>query len=504
MQTSFKIIYTSDTHGRITSYDFVSQKEGPFGLPRLASYLKDSKEFYLLLDNGDFLQGSPLLDYARKNKRENPVAKMFNALEYPYVTVGNHDFNFGLDVLSDFKKEFQGDIVCANIYKDGHPYVKPFVIHEMEEKKIAIIGVTTEYIPFWERKENITGLEFRDVVGTVKNIIHQHHLKETCDLIVVLYHGGFEKDMKTGEPFGRYTVENKGYELFQIEDVDLLLTGHQHVSQIHKKNGRVAIQTSHNAFEIGVVEVTFEKDTPILSPQLIKLAEFPVDNEKEMLLNSLISETNDYLSQHVGTLKTAMIIESPLSARVKKHPLFQLINQIQLEYTKADISCASLPNDTIGLAKEVTLRDIFLSFPFENDLVVLKITGKQLLEALEQNATYFSMENNEIVINKKFIFPKVEHYNYDVYDGVSYSMDISKPQGQRIHDVTIKNKPLVLHQSYTLALNSYRATGAGGFDMFREATIVHTYPISYVELVSEYIQSHPNLSLALEHNFDIH
>ncbi len=500
---TLKIIYTSDTHGRLTSYDFVSQTSGPFGLTRLSSYLKALEEPYLLLDNGDFLQGSPLLDYARKEKEINPVATMFNAIKYPYVTVGNHDFNFGLHVLNDFEDQFQGKIICANIYKDNKPYFTPYVIHEVAGKNIAVIGVTTEYIPFWERKENIEGLEFRDVVKTVKEIITEHKLKERSDLIVVLYHGGFEKDMKTGEPFGRLTVENKGYELFQIKEVDLLLTGHQHISQIHEKEGRMAIQTSHNGFEAGVIDVTFDNGRPMLKAQLLKLVNYPVDHDKEMLLDPLIEKTNQYLSQPVGMMSTDMTITSPLSARITKHPLFQLINEVQRAYTNAEISCSSLPNDTRGLPKEVTLRDIFLSFPFENDLVVLEVTGEQLIRALEQNATYFTIQDDEVVINPKFLFPKVEHYNYDVYDGIEYIIHVDQPIGKKISGVRVNGKPIVIDKVYTLALNSYRATGAGGFDVFQEAKIVHTYPVSYVDMISNYIQNHDMLTVNVLHNFRI-
>lgn len=364
--------------------------------------------------------------------------------------------------------------------------------------------MTTEYIPFWERKENIEGLEFRDVVQTVKDIIHHENLKDKSDMIMVLYHGGFENDMNTGEPFGRFTVENKGYALFQIEEIDLLLTGHQHVSQIHEKNGRIAIQTSHNAYEAGVIDVSFVNHKPVLKAELRKLAQFSVDTSKESLLHSLIKKTNEYLSQKVGTISTDMTIASPIAARTKKHPLFQLINDVQRAYTHAQISCSSLPNDTPGLAKDVTLRDIFLSFPFENDLVVMEITGKQLIQALEQNASYFSIKDDEIIINPKFLFPKVEHYNYDVYDGIEYMMTIGNPLGKRVHDVKMNGVSIKEDDVLTLSLNSYRATGAGGFDMFREAKVIHTYPVSYVDLISHYIKDHPNLRVDIIENFTIH
>jgi 2',3'-cyclic-nucleotide 2'-phosphodiesterase / 3'-nucleotidase len=508
MTIDFKIIYTSDTHGRITAYDFMSKSYGLFGLSRLSTYLKGLEEPYLLLDNGDFLQGSPLLDVTRKEKISQPVAKVFNQMGYQYVTVGNHDFNFGLEYLNQFQSSFSGEILCANLYHHEKPYFKTHVIHEIQGVRVALIGLVTEYIPIWERKENIPGLEFRDVVEVTKDLIQTHQLKNKADLIVVMYHGGYEKNPSTDEAYGQKTVENKGYQLFDIPEVDLLLTGHQHIPQIHTRDKKITTQTSHNASDAGIFHIKMQKSNQgneliDVKAELIKLSNYPVDLTLESVVKQEIHKTERYLSHTIGTLLTDMTIHSPLSARISKHPLFQLINQIQMEYTGAMISCASLPNDTHGLPKSVTLNDIFVSFPFENDLVVLEVTGKHLLEALEQNAKYFELSNDKIVISPKFLHPKVEHYNYDVYDGISYEFHIGNPIGYRVKNVMFKNHPIEMNQVYTLVLNSYRSTGSGGFDMFKDRKILKQYPVSYVELISTYITSFPDLRLNLINNVKI-
>lgn len=503
-----KIVYTSDTHGRLTSYDFIQKTYGPFGLSRLSSYLNMIDEPYLLLDNGDYLQGSPMLDYARKNKQDHPVASMFNHLKYPYITVGNHDFNFGLDHLLSFKDAFNGEILCANIKLQNQYLFKPYVIHDIDDIKLAIIGLTTEYIPFWERKENIKGLTFLDVVKETKDIIKTHQLKEKADVIILLYHGGFERDLKTHAWFKNPTVENKGYQLFQIPEVDLLLTGHQHVPQIHQDGLKVAIQTKHNAQDIGVIDLSFEKEHGAytlkhVKPNLISLKDYEVDLKTEAVIKDLIDQTNNYLSQKIGIITSDLTIKDPLSARSKKHPLFQLINEIQLSLTGGDISLASLPNDTHGLPHDVSLNDIAVSFPFENDIVLLEVTGDILIQALEQNASYFDLKDGKLIINKAFLIPKVEHYNYDVYDGIEYTMDIKKPIGKRISNVTFKDQPIQMDQTFKLALNSYRATGAGGFDMFQKGKIIKSFTVSYFDLISDYIEKHPNLKINLVENFKI-
>jgi 2',3'-cyclic-nucleotide 2'-phosphodiesterase/3'-nucleotidase len=280
------------------------------------------------------------------------------------------------------------------------------------------------------------------------------------------------------------------------------------VPQIHQKKNRVTLQTGFNANDFGVIDVSLRQSNSgyqinHIKPEILKLNQFRVDLSHENRLECIKKQTNQYLDQVIGNLKTDMTISSPLDARIKKHPLFQLINEIQLEQTQADISLASLPNSTHGLPKEVRLNDIAVSFPFENDLVVIELSGKDCLAALEQNATYFQLVDQEITVNPKFLHPKVEHYNYDVYDGISYEIHVANPFGQKIKKVQINHQDLDLNQTYKVVMNSYRATGAGGFDMFKHAKVIATYPVSYFELISNYILNHPNLNIEVNHNFTV-
>lgn len=503
-----KIIYTSDTHGRITAYDFLNKNYGNYGLSRLSSYLKSIDSPYLLLDNGDALQGSPLLDYTRKNKLNNPVSKIFNALNYNYITLGNHDFNYGFSYLESFVSSFNNDVLCANIYKNNSSYFKPYAIHEIDGIKIAIIGLTTEFVPIWEKPEHIKNLKFMDVITTTNTLIHDHNIKNKADLIVVLYHGGYNKNLHTNEAYGPATNENKGYELFQNTDIDILLTGHQHVPQIFSRNNRVTLQTSVNASDIGVVTIDYDKpnhkvQVKSVNASIVLLSNYPIDQDIESLISNDVEQTNLYLSQSIGTTAHDMSIKSPLSCRIKKHPIFQLINQVQMKYTNADISLSSLPNETHGFLKKITLTDIAVNFPFENDLVVLEINGEMLKQALEVNANYFSIKDDEIIINPKYTFPKLEHYNYDVYDGINYTLDISKPVGQRVTQLSFNDKPVNPNQLFKLALNSYRALGSGGFDMFKNAKKIVSYPVSYFELIKTFVEEHSNLNIELIDNFKV-
>jgi 2',3'-cyclic-nucleotide 2'-phosphodiesterase / 3'-nucleotidase len=502
MPKTINIVYTSDTHGRVTAYDFLSKSYGPFGISRLSSFLESIDSPCLLLDNGDFMQGSPLLDYTRKNHLPDPVAKTFNALGVQYVNLGNHDFNYGLRKLASFQSAFHGKILCANIHKDGKPAFQTHAIHEIDGIRVAIIGVTTEFTPFWEKPENLDGMRFLDAVETTRKIITEHNLKQTCDLIVVMYHGGFTKSIMTDQDLGTQSIENKGYDLFQIDEIDVLLTGHQHIAQAIERNNRVALQTSHNAKDVGFVQVQFDEcRNKLIHASIVPLVSHEPDHRIESLLESEIKQTNNYLSQSIGVTNNDMSIQSPLDCRIRKHPLFQLVNQIQLVYTGSDISLTSLPNETHGFPHDITLNDIAANFPFENDLVVLEVTGAILKDTLEQNAKYFAKTKGVIHVNPAFLYPKVEHYNYDVYDGIDYIIDVSLPIGKRVISIKYQNEEIKPDAVFTLALNSYRAIGSGGFDGFKQAKRISTYPVSYFDLVKTYLEENPILDIKLINNF---
>jgi 2',3'-cyclic-nucleotide 2'-phosphodiesterase/3'-nucleotidase len=501
MKKTIHIVYTTDTHGRLSSYDFLNNTEGPFGLSRLSSFIKTLNHPFILLDNGDFLQGSPLLDYDRKSHQES-VSKVFDALGYQYVTVGNHDFNFGMDLLNQFRQNFQGKILCSNIMKGDYPLYHPYDIIEVDGIKIALVGLTTEFIPVWEKTSHIDGLNFLNAKATLDDLIENEHLKQKSDALVVLYHGGYETNLKTHEDYPNKTIENRGYALFQ-SDIDVLLTGHQHVPQTHQEGLKVTIQTTHNAYQAGLVTLTFNDHQLIdASVELIELKDYPVDENIEDLLKDLIRKTNRYLDQPVGSLITNLAVKDPLSCRVQKHPLFKLINTIQQSLTQAQISVASLPNETNGFKPEVTLRDIASTFPYENDLVLLEITGKTLRAMVEKNGDYFRVKSNQMVVNPRFLHPKVEHYNYDVYDGIEYDYAVFDDH-TKLTKLTYQSIDIQDTDTFTLVLNSYRATGAGGFPMIKDSKVLRRYPISYFDLVSAYLQENPHLIVDEKANFNV-
>jgi len=505
----FKVIYTSDVHGSLLSSDYPTKKSINKGISRLKTYLLAQKSPYLLLDNGDILQGSPLLDHHRQFyiKEPNPAATALNNLGYNAINLGNHDFNYGKAYLSKYLKEINAEVICANVIdiKKELNFKKNNIFVLNNGIKVGVIAAVTQYIPNFERKENIIDFRFIDAYETIK--LEVKNIRNKVDVVIVLYHGGFEKEIISGKNIGRPTEENQGYKISKIEGIDFLLTGHQHVPQVHNlNNGPIIIQTSANAMDFGEVEIDFYKDKKNIwkiKKARAKLIKLDLNEDKEIIkiLKNQEDKTQKWLDVPVASTVQDMVIKDQLSCRQFKHPLFQFTNIIQTDLTKADISVASLPNTATGFKKNITTRDIQANYIYPNTILKLEVTGKILKQAIEKTAEYFVLENNIVKINKIFLHPKIEHYNYDVYDGVDYVLDITKPISQRLISLKFKGKAVKDKDVFSLAINNYRAVGGGDYEMFKKARVLKEYDISLADLATNYLKKHPKLSIKLINNY---
>ncbi len=499
-----KIIYTSDIHGQISAFDFIRQKPNIPSLSRFSNYLKTVKDSYILIDNGDVLQGSPMLEYAREQHLENPVSTAMNALNYNYFTLGNHDFNYGKDVLDEYIQSNNAQLLCCNITDiQNNPLYKPYEIKEIDGIRLGFIGALTQYIPHWEKPENIKGMQFISAKDAIKKYVDE--IKNQVDAIIVFYHGGYERDLQTGKPIGLNNGENEGSSIFEIPEIDCLLTGHQHHASVFINKMKATIQTSSHASNFGEITMFFHKKTRKLekiAPVLVNNT-FAIDNSFEQKFDDLVFEVNKSLDDIIATINCNMHIDDSFEARKNNHLFFSFINMIQQKVTGTNISAATLPNDAIGLSKNVTKREVSSNFGYVHKLVVLEITGSILKSALEKNAEYFSIDHGEIVVNPSYVEPKLQHYNFDIYDGINYTYKISNPMGQRLVDVTYNNEPIDDDKTYTICLNSYRANGGGDYFMFTEGKVIEEFEISYVEMMIEYIKNHPQLKMVPKNQFKV-
>lgn len=509
------ILATSDMHGYVLPTNFSEkQMDLPFGTAKVATVLKEVKAKadgpIIQIENGDFIQGSPFSYYVRKQEGMGVEAltTVPNHLGYDAGVLGNHEFNYGREYLKEAITSYNYPILAANIVDDegNHVFGQPYTILEKEGVKIAILGVVTQYIPNWEQPATIQGLHFISLVETAKKYVPI--LREKADVVIVSYHGGFERDLTTGEPTELLTGENEGYELLQtVPGIDAFVTGHQHRELATKVNGVPIIQPGYRGAFVG--EITLElaatatgfeviaSDAAILPTEKAK-----ADDEIVSLVQAVSVDVEEWLDQTLGTVDGDMTIVDPNRVRLIEHPYIEFINRVQMEASGASISATALfNNEGRGFNTTITMRDVITNYIYPNTLAVLKLTGRELRAALEKTAEFFVLQNGKIVFNPAYIEPKPQYYNYDMYEGIDYTIDFSKPIGQRIIALTYQGVPVTDEQEVELVTNQYRAVGGGNYEMFGPEKIVREIQIDMTELIAEYLRKHPVIHATTNQNF---
>lgn len=508
------VLSTSDTHGYLYPTDFRKRNQSlNFGLTKVVSEIRaieDKKEGNILkIDNGDFLQGSPLSFYLAKNPDEGSMADIMNEVGYDCGVLGNHEFNYGIEFLERTINRLNYPIVCANILKENGDYLTgtPYVVFEREGVKIAVLGLTTPYIPHWEQPQTVKGLVFKSAVETAKKFVPK--LRDLADIVIVSYHGGFEKDLETGEPTEVLTGENEGYDLLhEVSGIDVLLTGHQHRYIASNDGPAPTTQPGDKGKFLARVDVDYKKSTQTIDKTHAELIEITDQIENQELKEKflpLLEKVETWLDQKLGTVSGDMTIKDPMEVRMHSHPYIEFIQAVQKEATGVDVSGTALFDDYAkGFKETISMRDIVTNYIYPNTLAVLSITGSELKAALERSASYFEYnEEDGVHVSLDFLEPKVAHFNYDIYSGIDYTIDVKQPKGSRITELTYHGKPLLNDQKIEVVMNQYRAVGGGDYDMFGAEKIVKEVTVDMTELISTYLQKNPVIEAIQPTNFTL-
>ena len=433
MEKTFQIYYTSDTHGHVFPVNYASNSPENAGLLNLAAQVeKDGNT--LVLDGGDALQGTPLTQYYLEHRGEwpiHPVAAAFNAMGLDYFTLGNHDFNFGYGALRDYLNTMDGVCLCANVEDlGGELRIRPWVVHTLANGlRMGITGVVTDFVNVWEQPQNLERIRITDAFQAARATCAA--LREQCDVCVCIYHGGFEEELETGRALSD-SGENIACKIARELDFDLLLTGHQHmVVEGVNLSGTYAVQPPANAGQFLHISGKWKGTRSSFRSRLTAVGAIHPAEPYQSLL-PLENTVQDWLDQPIGELDRTIPPEGKLEAALYGSQVAALFNQVQLTETGADFSCTSLGNDPVGLASPVTMRGVTAAYLFANTLVVLEVTEEVLRQTLERCATYFTLVDGQPQIAEEFLLPKVEHYNYDFYAGLSYTFDLRRPVGSRV------------------------------------------------------------------------
>lgn len=520
-----EILVTSDIHGHIYPTDYRTTEEQSLGLAKIASLIQRERRHIpdlLLLDNGDLIQGSPMASYFIKQGASvpHPAIAVLNHLAYDAAVPGNHEFNYGQDVLRRVMADSEFPWLSANIVDAGTgkpAFGRPYIVKQAgpsdDPVKVAVLGITTHYIPHWENPLHLEGWEFRDALETTKAWVSLIRETERPDLLIVSYHGGFERDLVSGEASEKLTGENQGYAICrEAAGIDVLITGHQHRFLAEQLGEVTVIQPGSLGQALGKIVVHLEKRGEQWgicrkSAELLRVDDSVKADEAVLkMLSGLEAETQRWLDQPIGKVEGDMRIPSPFICRMADHPFIEFVNRVQMNAADAEISCAALlSEDSRGFGAIVTMRDVLGNFMYPNTLTVLRLKGRDIRAALEQTAAYFVMDpDGNPAVNPAYMKPKAQHYNYDMWEGIRYELDIARTFGERVVKLTdLSGRPIGEEQEFEVVMNSYRAGGGGDYDMFRGRPVVREIGIDMAELVAEYIREHRTIQAGCNHNWRV-
>ena len=497
------IVATTDIHGRALGWDYVRDAAAPGGLARVATALETLRARYpgilVLVDAGDLLQGNPFAAFfARYDKRQpNPIVDALNVLQYDAVTPGNHDFDFGVDYLRTAVSQATYRYVSANVQDSaGTPLFPQTVLLQRGPVKVGITGFTTPGVMLWDRSQLAGRASVRRIAGAAPAALARLQ-GEGADLKVVLIHSGFGESSYDTTGVG---AENDAAALARINPKpDVVIVGHTHREMRDTViNGVHFVQPKNWAQSLAVVHVSLNKDQGAGSgwrvtnvrADLIPLGNVAEQQRFARRLDAAHEAARLWAATPLGRVGPGF---DARYARVQDTPLLDFINEVQRRGSGAQLSATAAFDVQAGLPEgEIHQREVSGIYPYENTLRAVKISGQQLREFLEHSARYFrTYEPNQPLINDS-----VAGYNFDVVSGVVYNIDLSRPAGQRIRGLAYEGRIVQPTDSFTMALNSYRQVGGGGYSMLARARVVYDKGEDIRELLVDEIRRAHTLQAA--------
>ncbi|HBK29651.1 MAG TPA: bifunctional metallophosphatase/5'-nucleotidase, partial [Parabacteroides sp.] len=482
-EVKIKLIETSDIHGNFYPYNFIEQKEWGGSLARVCTYVKEERKKYgdnlLLIDNGDILQGQPTTYYYNyiDTTSTHLAASIMNYMGYVTGNMGNHDVETGHAVYDRWIRECHFPILGANIIKtsDETTYLKPYVIIERERVKIAILGMITPAIPTWLPETLWEGLRFDDMERTARKWMKIIKEKEHPDIIVGVFHAGREARTVGG----KYREDACLEVASNVPGFDVVLMGHDH----SRYNGTVTssdgstvhvINPANKGSYVGSVDISLVLQDGKVIDKKISGELVPMDNLKPDAgfmghFNAQYQTVKQFVSEKIGTMEKTITTEP---AYFGPSAFIDLIHSIQLELTGADVSFSAPLSFNAKIKQgDILISDMFKLYKYENLLYTMRLSGKEIKGFLEESYAGWtnqmkSADDHLLLIKKRkegngymFVNPS---FNFDSAAGIIYTVDVSKPKGEKITIIRMANgKPFDMDKQYKVAVNSYRGNGGG-------------------------------------------
>ena len=473
---TLRIVETSDVHGAFFPYNFTERRDMSGTMARVSSFLKRQRKEMgnrlILLENGDILQGQPTCYYTNfvATDKPNIAAEVVNYLKYDAQTFGNHDVEVGHKVYDKWIKELDCPTLGANIIntETGKPYVDPYLIIEREGVRVAILGMLTPAIPNWLHKNLWTGMRFEEMVSCAKRWVKILREQEKADVVIGLFHSGWDGGIVTDE----YDEDATQKVAEQVEGLDVIFFGHDHRERNTTVKNVLCLDPSCNAQKVAVATIQVRGGKVISKKgELVDVTKESLDEDFMRHFQLRIDEVKAFVERKIGLFNDNMLSRDAFFGPAA---FVDLIHQLQLEHTGADVSfTAPLTFNSEIKAGPVYQSDMFKLYRFENGIYVVRMTGKEIRNFLEMSYDQWVNTMKSPDDHIMLLAPKVAGdnqrenfknftFNFDSAAGIDYVVDVTKPDGQKVHILQLSNgQPFDESAWYRVAMNSYRGNGGG-------------------------------------------
>lgn len=568
---NLRILETSDIHVNLMNYDYYQTKtDNKVGLVQTATLVNKAREEAknsVLFDDGDALQGTPLGDYVAnkikdpKNRVDpsytHPLYRLMNLMKYDVISLGNHEFNYGLDYLNKVIEKTDFPVINSNVYIDDHdgndendehyfdrPYhiLEKEVVDEAGQKqivKIGVMGFVPPQIMNWD-KANLEGkVKAKDIVQTAKKLVPEMKA-QGADIIVALAHSGVDK---SGYNEG---MENASFYLAtQVPGVDAVLMGHSHTEVKDVFNGVPVVMPGVFGSNLGIIDMQLKKvngkwevQKDQSKPQLRPIADSkgnPLVESDQKLVNEIKDDhqaTIDYVNTAVG--KTTAPINSYFSL-VQDDPSVQIVTNAQKWYVEQELKkpeyekikdipvlSAGAPFKAGGRngatyytdipAGTLAIKNVADLYVYPNTLYAVKVNGAQVKEWLEMSAGQFNQIDPKKTEEQPLVNIGYPTYNFDILDGLKYEIDVTQPakydkdgkvvnaNTNRIVNMTYEGKPVADDQKFIVATNNYRGSSKT-FPGVSKGEVIYQSQDETRQIIVKYMQETPVINPAADQNW---
>ena len=456
-----RIIGTSDLHGKFVPWDYALNEESTSGsVAQLSSAIAEYRnENTLLFDAGDTIQDNSADIFVSVDESIHPMVQALNALDYDVWVTGNHEYNYGMDVVKDTVADVKAKVLTGNVYdENGQPVADDYTVFDVDGVRVAVIGMVTPNIVRWDAS-NLADCKVTDPLEETRQDIDE--LEGQYDVLVGVYHMGIENE---------YGVENSGVRDIcnACPEFDVMLSSHEHTEIPGTLiNDVLVVQNKNMAQTMNVIDLKLEPDgdgwkVVDKTSESVTVGDYEPDPEIIELLSAYDEEARENAETVVGTLEGGSLapedeISGIPTAQIEDTAMIDLINEVQMYYTDAPVSAAALFVMNANMFPgDIHKCDMALIYKYTNTLYKLHMTGSQLKKYMEWSVKYYNtLKPGDLTISFN---PEIRAYNYDMFAGVNYEINISKEPGSRIENLTWPDgTPVKDDDDFDIAVNNYRA-----------------------------------------------